>query len=383
VHPSTLCPRPFAAPNAGFAAATTLPAEKRFTRAAGGRTLAAMKPTILLSLLSLLLPAALSAADRPYTRNVAVVIYQGVEVLDFTGPAQVFASAAQFGSKGQEKAFNVYTVSKTKDPIVSHDFLNVVPNYGIADAPKPDIIVLPGGSSDNVIKDGEWMAWVKSSADGAENVLTVCTGAFIAGKIGLLDGLDTTTWYNAVPGLAKEFPKTNVIPGRRFIDSGKIITTAGVSAGIDGALHFVARTLGRYVADRTAEYMEYKWSPESYQTALSAAQPAPRCARPRAAAGRHLQPRGAAGGGGGRLPRAHRPQPERRRRLAGSRAHPAQPEKVRGGHRRTRTGREVAGTPRRRQLQPRLRVRAHGRAREGPERRRGRAGVRLPHPLVF
>jgi len=224
-----------------------------------------MKRTILL--LSLLLSTALYAADRPYTRNVAIVIYQGVEVLDFTGPTQVFASAAQFGAKGQEKAFNVYTVAKTKDPIVSHDFLNVVPNYGIADAPKPDIIVLPGGSSDNVIKDAEWMAWVKSSAEGAENVLTVCTGAFIAGKIGLLDGLDTTTWYNAVPGLAREFPNTHVIPGRRYIDSGKIITTAGVSAGIDGSLHYVARTLGRYVADRTAEYMEYKWSPESYQTA--------------------------------------------------------------------------------------------------------------------
>lgn len=227
-----------------------------------------MKRTILLlSLLPLLVATTLFAAEPRYTRNVAIVIYQGVEVLDFTGPSQVFASAAQYGARGQEKAFNVYTVAKTKEPIVSHDFLNIVPNYGIADAPKPDVIVLPGGSSQNVIDDAAWMAWVKSSADGADNVLTVCTGAFIAGKAGLLEGIEATTWYNAVPGLAKEFPNTRVIPGRRFIDSGKIITTAGVSAGIDGSLHYVARTLGRYVADRTAEYMEYKWAPESYQTA--------------------------------------------------------------------------------------------------------------------
>ena len=95
-------------------------------------------------------------------------------------------------------------------------------------------------------------------------MLTVCTGAFIAGKAGLLESLEATTWYNAVPRLAEQFPNTRVQPGRRLIDNGKMITTAGVSAGIDGSLHLVARLLGRYVADRTAEYMEYKWTPESY-----------------------------------------------------------------------------------------------------------------------
>jgi hypothetical protein len=108
------------------------------------------------------------------------------------------------------------------------------------------------------------MEWVKNSSRDAENVLTVCTGAFIAGKAGLLEGVDATTFFRAIPGLAKDFPNTRVVPGRRFVDSGKVITTAGVSAGIDGSLHFVARTLGKQVADQTAEYMEYKWSPESY-----------------------------------------------------------------------------------------------------------------------
>jgi hypothetical protein len=140
----------------------------------------------------------------------------------------------------------------------------VTPDYSIADAPKPDIIVLPGGGADSVINDPEWLAWVRTSAANADHVLTVCTGAFIAGKIGLLDGNDVTTWYAAVPDLVRQFPNARVQPGRRFIDNGKVITTAGVSAGIDGALHLVARTLGRYVADRTAEYMEYAWAPQSY-----------------------------------------------------------------------------------------------------------------------
>ena len=217
--------------------------------------------------IALLLLIALPMLADGYTKNVAILLYNGVEVLDFGGPAEVFAAAASQGASGQERAFHVYTVAKTKSAIVSQGFLNVVPDYSIADSPKPDILVLPGGGAQGVVTDPEMMAWIKTSAENADHVLTVCTGAFIIGRLGLLDGLDVTTWYAAVPGLAEQFPKARVQPGRRFVDNGKIITTAGVPAGIDGSLHLVARTLGRYVADRTAEYMEYAWSPQSYTTA--------------------------------------------------------------------------------------------------------------------
>ena len=205
----------------------------------------------------------LAAADAPYTKNVAVVLYDGVEVLDFAGPAEVLAVASGYGANDADGAFNVFTVSKTKKPIVSQGFIDIIPDYSIEDSPAPDILVLPGGSSRSVTDDPAFMAWVKASSERAEHILTVCTGAFIAGRAGLLEGVEATTWYNAVPRLAAAFPNTKVHPGRRFVDNDKIITTAGVSAGIDGSLHLVARTLGRYVADRTAEYMEYKWSPES------------------------------------------------------------------------------------------------------------------------
>ncbi|HEX2060935.1 MAG TPA: DJ-1/PfpI family protein, partial [Thermoanaerobaculia bacterium] len=213
-------------------------------------------------LLSLAFAPMLFAAG--YTKNVAIVVYDGVEILDFAGPAEVFAAASGRGGNGRDRAFNVYLVSKTRTPIVSQGFIDVTPDFSIADAPKPDIIVLPGGGTNAVIHDPEWLAWVRTSAENADHVLTVCTGAFIAGKLGMLDGHDVTTWYAAVPELAKQFPNARVQPGRRFVDNGKVITTAGVSAGIDGSLHLVARTLGRYVADRTAEYMEYAWSPQSY-----------------------------------------------------------------------------------------------------------------------
>lgn len=213
-----------------------------------------------------LLLVTLPAAGETYTKNVAVVIYEGVELLDFAGPAEVFAAASGFGSNGNQQAFHVYTVAAKKAPIVSQGFVDVIPDHSIADSPKPDILVIPGGNSSNVIRDAAMMEWIRNVSAEAENVLTVCTGAFIAGKAGLLEGVEATTWYNAIPRLASEYPGTAVRPGRRFVDSGKMITTAGVSAGIDGSLHLVARTHGRHVADRTAQYMEYKWAPESFNS---------------------------------------------------------------------------------------------------------------------
>ena len=202
--------------------------------------------------------------ENDYTRNVAIVIWNGAEILDWGGPSEVFESAGRVGRHGEKPAFRMYTVSKTKDPIVSQRFVKVVPDYSIEDAPKPDIIILPGGGTSNVMKDPEFLAWASQAAKEAEVALSVCTGAFILGKAGLLKGKDATTWYGALDGLEEQFPETRVHRGRRFVDNGQVVTTAGVSAGIDGSLHVVARLLGRYVADRTAQYMEYRWTPEPY-----------------------------------------------------------------------------------------------------------------------
>lgn len=205
-----------------------------------------------------------ASATAFHTRKVAVMIYPGVEVLDFTGPCEVFAAAGAQGAIRSTRAFEVFTVAATRDPIVSQGFLDVVPDYAVTDCPQPDVLVLPGGMSANVMNDKAAMDWIRSVVPTAECVITVCTGAFIAGEAGLLDGVDATTHFASLAGLAKRYPQCHVVPGKRFADSGKLVTTAGVSAGIDGSLHVVARLLGRYAADRTAEYMEYRWTPESY-----------------------------------------------------------------------------------------------------------------------
>ena len=214
--------------------------------------------------LALVHPAAFAADAKPYTRNVAIVVYDGVEILDFGGPSEVFAAAGGFGRNGAERAFRTYTVGPNDKTLISQGFIRLQPEFTIDNAPKPDIIVIPGGQSNNLTGDPKFMAWAKKAIEEAEVTLTVCTGAFVPAKLGVLDNLDVTTYYNAIEGLRREAPKARVHDGRRFVDNGKIVTTAGVSAGIDGSLHVVARLLGRLTAEQTAQYMEYKWSPESY-----------------------------------------------------------------------------------------------------------------------
>jgi putative intracellular protease/amidase len=204
------------------------------------------------------------APEPPYTRNVAIVVYEGMEILDFAGPSEVFAAAAGFGESRGSDAFRVYTVGATKQPVVSQGFVKITPEFSIDDAPKADVLVIPGGSSGAMSDDPRFMAWVKATAAHADPTLTVCTGAFVIAKAGLLDGKEATTWYGAIGRLREAVPTARIEDGRRFIDIGSVVTTAGVSAGIDGSLHVVARLLGRQVADRTARYMEYHWTPEAY-----------------------------------------------------------------------------------------------------------------------
>ena len=222
-----------------------------------------MKRILIALMLFLIAFAAYTANARPYTRNVAVVVYKDAEPLDWTGPFEVWNDAASFGAANGENAFNVYIVSNTTEPVDAQGLL-VKPNYSIENAPKPDVLIIPGGNSANLTNDPAFFAWTKKAAQEAEVVQTVCTGAFVIAKAGMLDNLEVTTWYGAIQGLRDSYPKVTVKDGRRFIDNGKIVTTAGISAGIDGSLHMVARLLGRRVADSVARYMEYHWTPESY-----------------------------------------------------------------------------------------------------------------------
>jgi transcriptional regulator GlxA family with amidase domain len=203
-------------------------------------------------------------SHKGYTRRVAIVLYNGAEVLDFAGPTEVFEAASNIGSFRGQAAFAPYTVAASRIPVTSQRVLKIVPEHTFADAPPPDILVIPGGDTSSLERDPAFVPWFREASKKAQVTLTVCTGAFVPARLGLLDGLEVTTWYGAIPALRAAAPKAVVQDGRRFVDNGSIVTTAGVSAGIDGALHTVARLLGRGVADRTARYMEYHWTPESY-----------------------------------------------------------------------------------------------------------------------
>ncbi len=188
------------------------------------------------------------------TRQVAVVLYERVELLDFAGPAEVFAAAGP-------GAFRVYTVAETKEPLRSQGFLTVTPEFSVDDAPAPDIVVVPGGNSELLVRRPRLLAWIDAAARRAEVTLTVCTGAFALAALGRLDGRRVTTHWSAIERLRAAVPSAEVVEGARFLDTGDVVTTAGVSAGIDGALHVVARLLGEDAARAAARYIEYDRAP--------------------------------------------------------------------------------------------------------------------------
>lgn len=194
------------------------------------------------------------------TYNVAIFLYQGVELLDFAGPTEVFAAT---------NGFHVYTVSVDGQDILSQGLVTVKPQYSIDDAPEPDIIVFPGGSSGASSRNEKVLNWARAAAEDNRSVMSVCTGAFILARAGLVDDLSITTHHGSIEALRDALPNATVLEHTRFVDNDKIITTAGVSAGIDGALHLVSRIKGMEFAKATAYYMEYdKWHPEAGKTAV-------------------------------------------------------------------------------------------------------------------
>ena len=207
-------------------------------------------------LMIVLSPIPAHAKETP-PRSVAVFVHEDVELLDFAGPAEVFANANVNG----RRAFKVYTVAPTKAAVRSQQNVTVVPQYSIDDCPPPAILVIPGGATNRVTEDARVMEWIKRTHEKTEVTLTVCTGAFALGEQGLLDGMKATTHWSAIAGLRREHPKVDVKENVRFVDNGHVVTTAGISAGIDGALHVVARLCGVESAWTTARYMEYDWSP--------------------------------------------------------------------------------------------------------------------------
>jgi putative intracellular protease/amidase len=141
--------------------------------------------------------------------------------------------------------------------------MSVNPTFRFGREPKPDLIVVPGGNVEPQLSNPEVMSWLRENAKSAELILSVCNGAFFLAKAGLLDGLEATTFAGLIDELKEAAPKTRVVSDKRFVDNGKIITAAGLSSGIDGALHVIERLCGKGTAQLAAVSMEYDWRPDS------------------------------------------------------------------------------------------------------------------------
>jgi len=184
------------------------------------------------------------------TRRVAILMFDNVEVLDFAGPFEVF------GVSG----FDVHTVAQEKKPVMARNNLSVNPDYCFRDCPPPDILVVPGGFGTRREKHNpSVLEFIKQQTEHADRVLSVCSGALLLAKAGLLDGLHATTHRGALAELRGDAPAAIVLDNARVVDNGKIVLSAGISAGIDAALYIVAGLSGPDLASETAAHMEYDW----------------------------------------------------------------------------------------------------------------------------
>ena len=195
--------------------------------------------------------------------NVGILIFDDVEVLDFAGPFEVFSrTRLRPGTESRRSddsaPFHVFTVAKTTAPIRTTGGLRVIPHCGFADAPRVDLVVVPGGwGTRALLHDAETLDWIRRAAAGARRVTSVCTGSLLLARAGLLEGRHATTHWGALDTLDALKAGVAVEREHRVVDDG-VISSAGVASGIDMAFYVVETLFGREVADETAHYIEYR-----------------------------------------------------------------------------------------------------------------------------
>ena len=184
--------------------------------------------------------------------TVAFPLSRGVIDIDFSGPWAIFGSVMLPGGD-MTSPFHQYSVAETKAPLVTESGLTVVPDYTFETAPQPKVIVIPAQDASEAM-----LQWIRKSSVGADLTMSVCVGAIVLAKTGLLNGKSATTHHDAYKDFANEFPKVHLIRGVRFVEEGNLATSGGLASGIDLALHVVDRYFGRKLAEDTAYNLEYQ-----------------------------------------------------------------------------------------------------------------------------
>jgi transcriptional regulator GlxA family with amidase domain len=201
-------------------------------------------------------PAPVEPIARPANGiiPVAFLLDQGVTVIDFCGPWEAFQDSGT-----NDEGFDLYTVAPTRTSVMTSGGMEIVPKHTLADAPQPRVVVIPaqsGGRQSSPTSDAK-VAWLREVASNADVVMSVCTGAFLLARTGLIDGLNSTTHHDYYAQFEAAYPRVHLIRDRRFVDNGKFVSAGGLTSGVDAALHVVARYFGVERARASAAYMEH------------------------------------------------------------------------------------------------------------------------------
>ncbi|OBS09281.1 DJ-1/PfpI family protein [Acidihalobacter prosperus] len=192
--------------------------------------------------------------------QIVILLFDEVEVLDFAGPFEVFSTASRVARReGREAPFTVATAALTAAPVRARGGLRVTPDHALADCPKADLLLVPGGDVSGALRQPALIDWIAQTSAPASLTASVCTGAFLLAEAGLLDGRRVTTHWEDVDDLARAYPRLEVVSGMRWVDGGDRVTSAGITAGIDMSLHLVARLDGDALALATARQMDFEW----------------------------------------------------------------------------------------------------------------------------
>jgi transcriptional regulator GlxA family with amidase domain len=190
--------------------------------------------------------------------NIGIYIYNNAEVLDFSGPFEVFTTAGRVCEDGVP--FEVYLISEKGETVRARAGYKVIPDYGFGQHPNLDVLVVVGGVHTEEMDKPEVIEWIRAQAEKASLVVSVCTGAFLLAQAGVLAKHRVTTHWEDIADLQKQFPRLKVIEGVRWVDEGDIVTSGGISAGIDMSLHVVSKLHSKALAEKTALQMEFSWT---------------------------------------------------------------------------------------------------------------------------
>jgi transcriptional regulator GlxA family with amidase domain len=194
--------------------------------------------------------------------RIGIFVFDDVEILDFAGPLQVFTTAARMAAvSGTDVSFDAFTVAAAP-AVMARGGLRLTPTHTFATQPALDVLIVPGGVVTAELEKPEVIAWIAAQGHAVRLTASVCTGAFLLAEAGLLSGRTATTHWEDVADFRARFPDVAVDETARYVDLGDIVTSAGISAGIDMSLHLVDRLAGPALARRTARQMDYRWQRE-------------------------------------------------------------------------------------------------------------------------